>query len=55
VLDEGSYWESKNEDMLRRQFDRYNFLLDAVQNVLQDFKAVPGETVTSLTDRLEVF
>ncbi len=55
LFDEGGYWESDDEGVLKKQFDRYNFLLDAVCEGLQNFKAVPGETPESLGNRLERF
>lgn len=53
LSDEGMYWETKDESVLRKQFDRYNFILDSVTEALSNFKAVPGETPVSLADRLE--
>lgn len=55
LMDEGGYWESDDEAVLQKQFDRYTFLLEAVCEVLQDFKAAPGEKAESLADRLEQF
>jgi hypothetical protein len=55
LSDEGMYWETKDEEKLRSQFDRYNFILDAVTEALTDFKSIPGETPMSLADRLEEF
>jgi hypothetical protein len=51
--DEGGYWESDDENILRRQFGEYEFLLHTVSEALQDFKSKPGETPESLADRLE--
>lgn len=53
LTDEGNYWETKDEAVLKVQFDRYNFLVDAVHDALRGIKAVPGETPQSLADRIE--
>ena len=47
------YWETMDEKVLLEQFAKYEFLLNAVTEVLSDMKAVPGETAQSLADRLE--
>ncbi len=51
--DEGMYWETKDIEVLKYQFARYNFIVHSVRNALSDFKAQPGETAESLADRLE--
>jgi hypothetical protein len=53
LKDEGHYWETKDKKILLGRFAEYNFLLNAVAGALDDFEAVPGETATSLADRLE--
>ncbi len=53
VNDEGLYWETQDEKILLSQFAKYNYLLEMVTEALSDFKAKPGETATSLADRLE--
>ena len=53
--DEGGYWGKWDEAILQRQFDRYNFLVNAVADALRDFKSAPGESPQSLTDRLQNF
>ena len=55
LFDEGGYWESGDEEVLRKQFSRYTFILDAVCEALRDFKSEPGEATSSLADRLERF
>jgi hypothetical protein len=55
LTDEGMYWETKDEKVLLSQFAKYNYALKTVAEALSDFKSVPGETVTSLADRLEAF
>jgi hypothetical protein len=53
--DEAGYWETGDEVVLRQQFSRYDFLLDAISDALQDFKGRKNETIESLADRLEKF
>ncbi len=53
LSDEGMYWETKDIEVLKSQFARYDFIVNAVRNALSDFKALPGETPESLADRLE--
>lgn len=53
LSDEGNYWETKDEAVLKAQFDRYNFLVNEVADALSGIKAEPGETPQSLADRIE--
>ena len=55
LYDEGGYWESDDENVLRQQFDKYEFILNAVWGALQDFQHKDRETPGSLADRLERF
>ena len=38
---------------LKKQFAKYDFLLNAVADALSEMKTVPGETALSLADRIE--
>jgi len=53
LSDEGMYWETKDLEVLKKQFARYDFIVDSMKNALKDFKALPGETPESLAERLE--
>ncbi|MEO6255081.1 MAG: hypothetical protein ABIO79_17365 [Ferruginibacter sp.] len=53
LSDEGMYWETKDIEVLKAQFARYDFIVNSTRNALKDFKALPGETPESLADRLE--
>lgn len=53
LSDEGMYWETKDIEVLKSQFIRYDFIVNSVRNALSDFKALPDETPESLADRLE--
>jgi hypothetical protein len=51
--DEGMYWETKDIEVLKSQFARYDFIVNSMRDAIKDFKALPGETAESLADRLE--
>lgn len=51
--DEGKYWETLDEEVLNKQFTRYEVVLDAFTDVLDEMKAIPGETAASLAARIE--
>jgi hypothetical protein len=53
VNDEGLYWETQDKETLLSQFAKYNHALNMLTDALADFKSVPGETSSSLADRLE--
>ncbi|HRP56018.1 hypothetical protein [Agriterribacter sp.] len=53
LSDEGNYWETGDEKILYAQFKKYEDALDFVQKALQDLTAVPGETASSLAERIE--
>ena len=53
LSDEGNYWETGDEKILYAQFKKYEKALHFVQKSLQDFTAVPGETASSLAERIE--
>lgn len=53
MMDEGNYWQTGDEEILRNQFKLYNILLDSVTKVLQDISYVENETPESLADRIE--
>ena len=51
--DEGNYWETGDEKILRQQFSRYEAGMDLFCEALKDLPTNPGETAESLVDRLE--
>lgn len=53
MMDEGMYWETNDEKILRSQFDKYEFALNAFTTALSEMKAIPGESAISLADRIE--
>ncbi|CAN5466696.1 hypothetical protein BH11BAC1_BH11BAC1_20360 [soil metagenome] len=53
VEDEGCYWETRDELVLRNQFQRFNEILDMVANSLNCLEKKPSESTSSLADRIE--
>ncbi|HKO80734.1 MAG TPA: hypothetical protein VJU78_10070 [Chitinophagaceae bacterium] len=53
LSDEGMYWETLDKNVLFSQFAKYDFLLNAVADVLSEMKPISGETSLSLADRIE--
>lgn len=51
--DEGKYWETGDENILLEQFEKYNFYLRKISDILINIKSVPGETPESLAGRIE--
>ncbi len=55
LYDEGYYWETGDENILRKQFQNYQAAIDTFCESLKDFRSGSDETVESLADRLERF
>ena len=53
LMDEGYYWETGDENILSDQFEKYNFYLDKVTDIFSGVQAWPGESIESLSDRIE--
>lgn len=51
--DEGMFWETNDENELRKQFARYEFALNTVTDAPSNMNGIPGETLESLSDRIE--
>lgn len=52
VMDEGQYWETLDENILKERFVLYNDLLDTFSDSIQNFPYKPGESMESYFDRL---
>jgi hypothetical protein len=52
LTDEGNYWETGDEKILRETFDRYNKLLDVFCDGLKNFPKRAGETLEEYFIRL---
>lgn len=55
LSDEGNYWETGDEKLLVKQFERYDTALNILTGTLKDFPAKANETPQSLAKRLEAF
>ena len=53
LTDEGYYWETGDEKILLKQFERYNAAIITFSETLKSLHAVPGEMPESLVDRIE--
>ena len=53
VTDEGEYWETGDEDNLRKIFSRYSMIIDLFAQKLEQMERVPGETTEQLLDRIQ--
>ena len=52
MIDEGEYWETADENVLRKNFKAYDALLDNFCLSLQTFPVKDGEGMTSYFERL---
>ncbi len=52
MLDEGKYWETSDETVLKGMFDRYNKLLNMFCDGLECFPVNDGESLESYFERL---
>jgi hypothetical protein len=55
ILDEGDFWETEDENVLRSRFEDYESALNKLTTVLENLENKPGETIESTADRLEKF
>jgi len=52
LYDEGEYWETGDEELLRKNFERYNFLLNSFTTALETFPVKKDEPFESYFERL---
>ncbi len=52
LTDEGAYWETGDEELLEKNFNTYNDLLDGLEHSVKIFKINNNETFTEYFDRL---
>ena len=50
MIDEGQYWETGDRKILESQFNRYNFLLDMMEDGLNNIPPAEG---TNLEDHIK--
>ena len=53
VMDEGEYWETGDEENLRKIFARYTMIINAFTEKLETMERIPGESEESLVNRIE--
>jgi hypothetical protein len=52
LSDEGGYWESDDEAVLKKQFDRYNFLIDSFADAVENISSKDDESVNDYIKRI---
>ena len=52
VIDEGRYWETGDEKILKENFRQYNELLDGVSSAIQNFPMKSGEKMEEYFERV---
>jgi hypothetical protein len=52
VTDEGQYWETDDETLLRNTFKRYSALIDGFASALETIPSEPGESIEQYLGRL---
>jgi hypothetical protein len=55
VKDEGHYWETNDEEILKENFNRYNKLLDSACTAFETFPVNEGETMSKYIERMMAF
>lgn len=55
VDDEGHYWETNDEEILKQNFSRYNKMLDSVCTAFETFPVNEGETMEKYIERMMGF
>jgi hypothetical protein len=52
VKDEGEYWETGDEALLKQKFEEVGTYIDVTQNMFESFPMLENETIEEYTDRL---
>lgn len=55
VNDEGHYWETNDEEILKQNFNRYNQLMNTVSTAFETFPVKDGETMGKYIERMMGF
>lgn len=55
VSDEGRYWETNDEKILKQNFSRYDKLLNNASNTFETFPVEDGETIEKYIERMMEF
>jgi len=51
--DESQYWETNDEEICRKTFEKYGLIMDMMEAALESLEHVPNEPVEQLADRIE--
>jgi len=51
--DESQYWETNDEEICRKTFEKYGLIMDMVGAALDSMEHVPDESADQLADRIE--
>lgn len=52
LIDEGKYWETSDEELLKTTFKKYTDLLDNFSFAFDNFPAQPGEKIENYLERI---
>jgi hypothetical protein len=52
MIDEGSYWETHDKELLEFNFKKYNMLINAFSSALENYPMLPDENVENYVLRL---
>jgi hypothetical protein len=52
LTDEGDYWETKDEDLLKSNFKRNTDLIEGFTSAIENFRQEPSENIESYLERL---
>jgi hypothetical protein len=52
LIDEGKYWETGDEELLKTKFKQYTDLLDSFSFAFENFPAQPGEKIGAYLERI---
>jgi hypothetical protein len=53
VYDEGEYWQTGNEKILKRKIDFLNSVMDQLEDVLNTIEIEEGSSAESIVDKIE--
>jgi hypothetical protein len=53
VYDEGKYWDTEDEELLREKISFLNRMMDEIEGLLNEVKTVKGETAESFIKKIE--
>jgi hypothetical protein len=51
--DESQYWETNDEEICRKTFEKYGLIMDMMEAALESLEHVPNDLSNNLADRIE--